>query len=124
MSGDSENEAVIQLDLSSGESHHDLWSIDEEARGDGLVTTVGGWGKQKSAYYTEAGDGEREGLEEELEEREAIELQQQQSALLSEGDFEADFSDNEKQSSDANVGSCAVQVSRINGCVLVYAFFR
>lgn len=109
VSGDSETEEVMQLNLSSGEgdSHPDLWSSDEEAHGDGTVA-VEGWGKQKSTYYAEDGDGEREGLEEELEEREAIGLQQQQSALLSEGDFEADFSDSEKLSSDANVGSCAV----------------
>lgn len=107
MSGDSETEAVMQLDLSSGEgdSHLDRWSSDEETHADGIVTE--GWGKHKSAYYTEGGDGDREGLEQELEEREAIDLQQQQSALLTEGDFEADFSDNEKLS-DANVSSCAV----------------
>lgn len=87
---------MLPLDLSSNEeeNHLDLSSEDDV---DGAVS-IKAWGKRKSAYYNEESDGEREGLEQELEEKEAIDMQHQLAALLAEGDFEADFSDNEEPS--------------------------
>lgn len=79
----------MPLDLSSSEA--DLSSTDQ--LGDERESlSLKAWGRKVAAYYKEGeGEGEDEGLDDELEEREALQLQTLQAALLSQSDFDIEF---------------------------------
>lgn len=84
-----EEEEVMPLDLSSSEA--DLSSTDQP--GDKRESlSLKAWGRKVAAYYEEgAEEGEDECLDGELEEREALQLQTLQAALLSQNDFDVEF---------------------------------
>ena len=70
-----------------------LTSSDEEAEPEGEAVALKAWGKRKTNYYAEDGDSEGE---DELEEREAIHIQQQFASALSEVDYEVECGDDNK----------------------------
>ena len=79
----------MTLDLLSSEA--DLSSSDQVGDGREPVT-LKSWGRKVVTYYEEE-EEEEESLDGELEEREALHLQSQHAAILSQDDFDAQFSD-------------------------------
>lgn len=81
---DGEEEEVMPLALSSSEA--DLSSTDQPSNKRDL--SLKAWGRRVAAYYREGDEEEEESLDDELEEREALQLQTVQASLLSQSDFD------------------------------------
>ncbi len=77
----------MPLALSSSEA--DLSSTDQLI--DERDLSLKAWGRKVGAYYKEGDEGEEESLDDELEEREALQLQTVQASLLSQSDFGVQF---------------------------------
>lgn len=69
-------------------------SSEEERENEKSTSSFKAWGKKRTNYYAEESNAEGE-LEEELEESEALSIQRQQATMLSEKDFEGEYSENE-----------------------------
>ena len=81
----------------------------EEQEDNQRDVSVKAWGKRKSEYYAEESDMEREELERELEEGEALDVQRRLASAFSEEDFEAELFDEEK-SGEIDVSYCYMYV--------------
>lgn len=74
----------MPLALSSSDA--DLSSTDQPNNERDL--SLKAWGRKVAAYYKEGDEGEEESFDDELEEREALQLQTVQASLLSQSDFD------------------------------------
>ena len=73
----------------------DTWtSEDEESKAYSLSDKA--WGKRKSEFYAEESDTEREELQTELEEREAMGIQYRLTSAFSDKDFEPEWCDSDE----------------------------
>ena len=75
---------MMPLAFSSSEA--DLSSTDQPNNERDL--SLKAWGRKVAAYYKEGDEGEEESFDDELEEREALQLQTVQASLLSQSDFD------------------------------------
>ena len=71
-------------------------SSEEEQEDNQDGVSVKAWGKRKAEYYAEESDADREELERELEEGEALDVQRRLASAFAEEDFEAELYDKEK----------------------------
>ena len=105
------DEEVMPLDLSTSEA--DASSVEED--GERQDTSLKSWGRKVAAYYKEGEESEEgeESFDDELEEKEALQLQTMHAALLSQSDFDVQL-----PSGDAVELSSLIDVSTWSLCTL------